>query len=213
MSMTATLRRVQATELSRLQTHPEEVETFLGPGDSPLRVEEVKPRGLLGFLWRLVPITITQVAADPEPAPTSIREPGRVAEPVERVLDLDKAWHGLHFLFTGTAWDGVWPAGFLLQGGRALDEDDPGRIRALDPGEVQEVSVFLAALTPEELARRYDPVVMAAQEIYPEVIWTRSPEQGGGTTALGYLQESYRELLAFVRQASDEGDALLVWIA
>lgn len=32
-------------------------------------------------------------------------------------VDIDKAWHALHFLFTGTAWEGEMPASFLLVGG------------------------------------------------------------------------------------------------
>jgi uncharacterized protein DUF1877 len=28
-------------------------------------------------------------------------------------LDVDKAWHGLHFLLTGSAWEGSFPLNFI----------------------------------------------------------------------------------------------------
>ena len=33
-------------------------------------------------------------------------------------LEVDKAWHGLHFLLTGTAWEGDFPLNFIVSGGR-----------------------------------------------------------------------------------------------
>jgi hypothetical protein len=33
-------------------------------------------------------------------------------------LDIDKAWHGLHFLLTGTAWEGTSPLDFIVAGAR-----------------------------------------------------------------------------------------------
>src|SRR5829696_7547426 len=35
--------------------------------------------------------------------------------------NFEKSWHGLHFLLTGTAWEGEPPLNFLLAGGREID--------------------------------------------------------------------------------------------
>src|SRR5687767_5021214 len=71
MSMICSLRRVSDADLRHLRADPAQVSALLEEDDSSaLPLEEVKPRGLLGLLWRFVPITITQVRADaplPEP--------------------------------------------------------------------------------------------------------------------------------------------------
>ena len=100
MGMTCTLRRASAAEIERLRAAPEEVAGFLFPEHSaPPLVTVPPPRGPLGWILRLLPITVQQV--DPNYVPPE-HPPARD----DRELDLDKAWHGLHFLFTGTAWEG-----------------------------------------------------------------------------------------------------------
>ena len=39
-------------------------------------------------------------------------------------VHLEKAWHGLHFLLTGSAGESCVPLGFLLEGGQEVGEDD-----------------------------------------------------------------------------------------
>src|SRR5262245_26397413 len=70
-------------------------------------------------------------------------------------LDVDKAWHGIHFLLTGTAWGGELPWGFVLRGGEALGDDDLGYgpARLLDAAQVREVAAALETLPGAELAR------------------------------------------------------------
>jgi Domain of unknown function (DUF1877) len=40
--------------------------------------------------------------------------------------DLDKSWHGIHYLLTGTASGGVAPVNFLVAGGRPVGKLDVG---------------------------------------------------------------------------------------
>ena len=51
------------------------------------------------------------------------------------VADLDKAWHGLHYLFTGTDEGGNSPLDFLAVGGEEIGtiEVGYGPARALEP--------------------------------------------------------------------------------
>ncbi len=44
-------------------------------------------------------------------------------DPSDEFLDLDKAWHGLHWLLTGTADDTDTPAGQAILGGTEIGED------------------------------------------------------------------------------------------
>src|SRR3712207_3831611 len=61
-------------------------------------------------------------------------------EDIEREgeIDLDKAWHGIHFLLTGTAWEGQEPLCYLLVGGEYIGDEDVGYgpARVLRPHEV-----------------------------------------------------------------------------
>jgi hypothetical protein len=144
MGMTCTLHRATEADVARLLADPAALSGFLDDGTGP-RVREVRPKGLLGWLLRLTPITITEV--DPE----SGDEDG--SPDPDRSIDIEKAWHGLHFLLTGTADEGEEPACYLLRGGEDLD--DEGVTRALRPGQVQQFSQYLSALDADDLARRY----------------------------------------------------------
>src|SRR5688572_3319747 len=136
MGMTCTLHRATAADIARLRHDPSTVGAFLestysGP---PLEVEEVRMSGLLGFLLRLTPIKVEQV----KPLPES--EWDRQYEPSDRELGLEKSWHGLHYLFTGTAWEGELPGSFLLKGGEDIGDEDSewGLVRALSPAQVRD---------------------------------------------------------------------------
>jgi hypothetical protein len=54
------------------------------------------------------------------------------------MVDRDKAWHGIHFLLTGTAWEGTGPKASLLLGGKqSTFEVGHGPARGLRPPEVR----------------------------------------------------------------------------
>jgi hypothetical protein len=120
-------------------------------------------------------------------------------------VHLEKAWHGLHYLLTGSAGQGGLPLGFLLEGGREVGEDlGYGSPRLLEPSEVQQLNAALAPITDEELWSRFEPEAMEAECVYPG-IWDEDEEE---------LREEYltyfQELKRVVSQASTGGMGLLV---
>src|SRR4051812_40770621 len=61
-------------------------------------------------------------------------------------LDIDKAWHAIHFLLTGTAWEGEPPLDFLAIGGTEIGEDlGYGPARGLVSSQVRELATALEA--------------------------------------------------------------------
>ena len=205
MGTTCTVRRASQADITRLLDSPEDVRAFLhGDDRGAPPVEVVRLPGLAGFLMRFLPITITQTASMPAGPGDDAPDPeqGR-----EDDADLDKAWHGLHFLFTGTAWEGSEPACYLLAGGDDIGDEDTGSARALEPSKVRRFAEFLEGLSREELTRRYDPARMAALKIYPEAIWTRSAHD---EEPLGYLLENFEILRTFVQSVARRGDGLIV---
>src|SRR5262245_11686990 len=123
-------------------------------------------------------------------------------------LEIDKAWHGLHFLLTGTAWEGSFPLNFIVVGGDEVGDDlGYGPARALRSEDVAKVDAALDPLTTDELRRRFDASRMSELEIYP-FGWSHDPDG-----ELQYLLEFYGELRAFVRRTAERGHGLLVFLA
>ncbi|MBK6694577.1 MAG: YfbM family protein [Myxococcales bacterium] len=125
-------------------------------------------------------------------------------------LDVDKAWHGLHYLFTGTAWEGSAPLNFLVAGGRPVGDVDVGYgpARAFLNAEVRELVGALAPLTPEVLAERFNPAAMTHLEIYPDV-WSRDAERDEN---LKYLLGYFVDLKEFIEGGAKSGEGLLVFL-
>jgi hypothetical protein len=162
--------------------------------------------GMIGNVHRVTEQELKALLAKPETIEDFFEEnhhPGKV-------LDLDKAWHGLQFLLTETAWDGTEPLNFLVGGGEEVDADTGyGPARAFSNAEVQSLARALVPLTRDVLAKRYDPKAMTAAEIYP-AIWDRPEEEAEN---LEYLLSSFDELKAFVAASAEAGDGLLVSLA
>ena len=89
----------------------------------------------------------------------------------------EKAWHGLHYLLTGSSGESGLPLGFLLEGGREVGEDmGYGSPRLFEPAEVQQLNTALAPITDDELWSRFDAEAMEAESIYP-CIWDEEEEE------------------------------------
>jgi hypothetical protein len=125
--------------------------------------------------------------------------------------DLDKAWHGIHYLLTGTSWEGEHPRNFLVSGGTAVGKIDVGYgpARTLTAIETRQVHATLAALSDEQLTARFNPKDMLAKKIYPEM-WDSDPADDD---TLGYLMEYVQALRGFVGQAANDGVGLLVYLS
>lgn len=122
--------------------------------------------------------------------------------------DLQKAWHGLHYLLTGTGDSGEPPLNFLLLGGEAVGGDcGAGPVRFLSPDEVRKANEALSAIRDDLLWFHFDPEEMTAESIYPE-IWEESEEE---------LRDEYtsyfQELKTFLQQATESGLGALIQIS
>jgi hypothetical protein len=122
--------------------------------------------------------------------------------------DIDKAWHGVHYLLTGTADEGDPPLNFLVAGGTDVGDDDVGYgpPRVYRPAEVREIAAALAAVSDDELRRRFDPPAMMRAEIYPG-IWDRDPADDD---TLEYLMGAVADLRVALATVTSNGHGLLV---
>jgi hypothetical protein len=126
-------------------------------------------------------------------------------------LDVDKAWHGIHFLLTGTAWEGEAPLDFVVTGGEPIGQQDVGYgpARGLSRAEVGALADALAPLSEDVLGARFDPEAMLATDIYPS-IWDRDPADDD---TRGYLLHYYATLRRFVSDAARAGEALIMFLS
>ena len=123
-------------------------------------------------------------------------------------LHLDKSWHGIHYLLTGTAWEGEPPLDLLLAGGELIGdvETGSGPARAVTSPRVAEAARALAALSDGSIRARFDPAAMMNAEIYP-TIWDRPPAEDD---TLGFLMQYLGELRAYLARTASAGMGIVV---
>jgi Domain of unknown function (DUF1877) len=103
-------------------------------------------------------------------------------------VSLEKAWHGLHYLLTGSATSGELPLAFLLEGGDPIGEDlGYGPPRFFDHDQVAELHAALSTISDDDLWSRFDAAQMTAEGVYPG-IW-EEPESDLREEYLHYFDE------------------------
>ena len=133
------------------------------------------------------------------------RKPSVAQSELGKLLEIDKAWHGLHYLLTGSARDTEGPLGQAILGGTEIGDDGGyGPARYLLPDEVKAVSIALEKVADAELRNRYDASALSAANVYPGG-WD-DPE------TLEWLLEAFGELQSFYRGAAARGSAALLFI-
>jgi len=194
MGMTCSLRPVTNGDIDRLLREPRLIESYLGYDSGP----SPKP----GFFARLF--------GRGTRAPASAAPPAWEDRAEGDEVDVDKSWHGLHYLFTGTAWEGDAPGCYLVRGGEQIGDVDVGYgpARAVRSTEVVRFAEFLSALDRDELLRRYDSRRMKALRIYPDV-W----DGDNDGEEFEYLREYHEVLRDFVAAAAERRSGLLVWFS
>lgn len=206
MGMTGGLVRASETDIRRLRADRSTLPRFIEGDVWTPPVRSVQPKGILGWLLGLTPISIE--AVDPDAVPP---EGAKLVEP-ESHLDLDKAWQPLHFLLTSTGWEGEEPGCYLVRGGEELAEDDElgySSIRALTPDQVSRFDEFLRSLSHETLRHCFDHQKMVALEIYSK---PRAREQASSGAEVPALLEAFDALRSFVAVTAKRGAGAIVYL-
>lgn len=200
MSMCCELVMLRDATIERLLRSPSLVWRVIAPDDADASPRSTEAGAKRSWLSRLLGRARPPAAADLTLVP-----------PEGQVLGLDKAWHGIHYLLTGTAWEGSPPLAFLVADGRDIGDIDVGfgPARAFAAAEARAIRDALAALDDATLRARFDPADMMRKEIYPE-IWDRDPADDD---TLGYLMQFVPELRAFLGTAVADGSGFAIWLS
>src|SRR5438552_18539108 len=88
---------------------------------------------------------------------------------------LNKAWHAIHYVLTGSRLGGNEPLNFLASEGTPVGEVDVGYgpARVLTSQQVRQLASALILIDPEEVARRVDLKRFDEEGIYPG-IWQQN---------------------------------------
>jgi hypothetical protein len=154
--------------------------------------------GMIFEARRLTPQQVAAVEADPSATVALLdRE--------EDVLDLDKAWHAIHFLLTGSAWETPPGAGEAVLGGDPVGGDmGYGPARLLSADRVRAVAAALQGLADDSLRARFDPAALMDAVIYPQV-WD-------GDDFAAYILPNFISLRDFYLAAAQQNEAVLLAI-
>ena len=157
-------------------------------------------------VWRMVgDDQIEELAEEPAQIAALLDEDGPD-------IDLDHAWHGIHFLLAGSARETAGPRGYIL-GGRPVGEVNVGYgpARMLTSQEVAIFDDLLQCISTEEFCARFDPEAMTAAGIYPDDLWDQALT--GEEDVLAYLTEHFVELKDFVAAAHRNGMGVITYLA
>ena len=162
---------------------------------------------MIGMYRRVTPTELAYLQAAPDRIQEFLYPADDSEPPADRVLDIDKTWHAIHFLLTGTEGEGDPPFCNAVLGGAPLGEVDVGYgpARFLLPTEVAEVSTLISSIPESELRHRLDLPVMKELGIYPNV-WEDADEEWE------YVLPNYRALVLFFGEAAKAGEAMLLYL-
>jgi hypothetical protein len=133
-------------------------------------------------------------------------------------LDVDKSWHGIHFLLTGdkgrvaresrveaeSVREGEPPLRWAVIAPTEIGEDiGYGPARVLTPDQVIEVSKALAPVTADKLKRKCDWQLMNDSEIYPRG-WRAGDEE--------YIAENFTQLKKLYESAARRRMGVIQWL-
>ena len=118
-------------------------------------------------------------------------------------------WHIVHYLLASDVWSGNWPLNFMADldvGTPVMYDEEYPPATMFSPSEVKDISDALQKITPDELAKRFDPEDENLDEFDCAVNAFSSPEE--------FLSEAvkpdYEEIRNFVSAAASRNNGLLV---
>ena len=200
MGMCFGLNTLSDENIKRVSEDPALIWRVLAPDDTEIYLEEKRTRST-GILSKIFGKKESKAIEIPN---LEFKD----GEGIE--TDLDKSWHGLHYLFTHSEWEGDPPLNFIICGGHAVGDIDVGYgpARTIGSEEVKIIDEALKKIDHEYLTSRFNPEDMMKKEIYPE-IWDRDPEDDD---TLEYCIEYFEVLKNFIAEAGENKMGLVIYL-
>jgi hypothetical protein len=160
---------------------------------------------MIGCFVRLTDADLDAVVANPHSLHKFIQyDPNK---PNKDYFDVDKAWHGIHFLLTDSAWEGSGPLAFIVEGGREIDEDmGYGPPRGFSSAEVKEIAAALEPIQADALFEKAELEQFKAEDIYPS-IWDEPKQE-----CIGYVTNAFGDLKKFIQESAAANRAVITYL-
>jgi hypothetical protein len=220
MSMLGNYRAISVKLAGRILDEPSLVEHVLATDRDPAIQEEMAelPEHLRKHMLEMVKTTPSLAHAQAQIEASIARLERRVSSGIDGLkaagfsledllepLEIEKAWHGLHYVLAGTRWEPTAPPGNAVLGGTAVGEDvGYGPARLMNAPEVDATAKALAALTTSEIRARFDGPAKAREQIYPRGWSARSDAK--------WLVDAFVSVRDYFDEAAKAGFAMLLWI-
>jgi hypothetical protein len=221
MSMNAKFRALSSRLADRLRENPALVRAVIDADAGDPRHPGLPPQ-LRALLAGLPPELRDRVAESPElqaqfrdaaeihgasaeQAAETLTASGFAVDDVREAIDIEKAWHGLHYLLAATKWEATEPPGNAVLGGLPIGGDlgyGPARLMASD--EVARTANALGALSAEAVRSRFDPEAMTKAELYGGH-WEDAAE-------CDWILAAFEQLKEYFALALERGDAMLLYL-
>jgi hypothetical protein len=126
----------------------------------------------------------------------------------DRPFDVDKQWHAIHYLLTGSPDPVAGPLGIIMG-----EFEDVGEAQGyapawfISPEAIKASHEALQALRDEELRERYDPAAMVRDQVYLAEALAKEGDEG-----LGFLLEDLQRLRAFVRAGAERSQGAFAFV-
>jgi hypothetical protein len=195
--MTWSARAVDPSSIVAIKSDNKLLDQTLFGEQPALFTEKLKKEGRVDFSDKQIRDEVLAWAAE------------RKSEVGDTEVYLDKSWHGIHYLLTGSVDSNGSLASKVIMGGEDIGPDRGyGPAQLLEPGEVKAIAQLLEQTTPDVLRKRFKPKEMTQADVYPGEIWARDGEE-----ALQYVLEYYKKLVAFYKLAAERGQAVILVIS
>ena len=154
--------------------------------------------GMVVYLREVSPAQITELTQNPSNWEQFAFEEAAPGE----LVDVDKAWHALHFMLTETSGPTDSPLNILSPSDDlyGADEHGFGGFSLVSPSEMKAFSVALSELTDQAIAARYDPAAMVAEDIYLGDSFADEGDEG-----LTYIMQGIPDLRLFANRCAANG--------
>lgn len=128
----------------------------------------------------------------------------------ERFLCIDKAWHAIHYIVTGSVWEVPEddPVGQLVLGGIPINEEDMGYgpARLISAETVSRLSEALGKWDEALFREHFHMQDMAENEIYPIV------DDEDEALFFEYIWDNFKELQKFFKAAAQDGQNVITFL-
>ena len=121
------------------------------------------------------------------------------------LVDFDKAWNALQFMFTGCDAESDHPLSFFPHNAERIGTDNGyGGPWVFTPSQVAAFHSALSMLSDQELKAKYDPATMAANDVYLADHLADEGEEG-----FEYVMQSVPQLRDLVKRCSELNSAMI----